>query len=163
MKVDCDMRKWGGKPHYRFEVDHLGADEHGTWLAGRPPIPFEGPESPGVFDYRFAILVPSDRWWIATFYAEGDGDIEIYVDISTPTTWDNGRLTMVDLDLDIVLRRDGTMYIDDEDEFEEHRVLYGYPDDVIDMARKTADEMLKAVRARVEPFGDVWRRWLEQV
>lgn len=160
-----EIRKWGGKPHYRFEVDHLGRDEHGTWLAGRPPIPFEGPEYPGEFQQRFAILVPDDCWWVATYYADGPfGGLEIYVDVTTPTTWTSEtHATTFDLDLDVVLRRDGTLYIDDEDEFEAHRVEYGYPPDLIDNAQRTAVEMLEVVRERVEPFGDVWRRWLEKV
>lgn len=165
LKIDCDLRKWGGKPHYRFEVDLLGRDDHGTWLAVRPPVPFEGPEYPGVYEHRFAILVPEDKWWLATFYADSpDLGFQIYVDIATPTTWTSEtHFTAVDLDLDVVLRFDGTLFVDDEDEFEEHRVHYGYPADVIEMARRTTDEMLEAVRARHEPFGDVWRRWLEKV
>jgi predicted RNA-binding protein associated with RNAse of E/G family len=159
------MRKWGGKPHYRFEVDLLGRDDHGTWLAGRPPVPFEGPEYPGEFLQRFAILVPDDRWWVASFNEEGPHtDIEVYVDITTPAEWTSeSHVTIVDIDLDIVLQRDGRLYIDDEDEFEDHIVEYAYPADLVDNARRTATEMLDVVRARGEPFGDVFRRWLDKV
>ncbi|MGW3644493.1 DUF402 domain-containing protein, partial [Streptomyces sp. NPDC005143] len=35
---------------------------------------------------------------------------------------------MVDLDLDVVRPRGGEAHVEDEDEFAEHRVRYGYPD-----------------------------------
>ena len=38
---------------------------------------------------------------------------------------------MVDLDLDVVLTRDGDLLLDDEDEFDQHRVTLGYPDDLV--------------------------------
>jgi uncharacterized protein len=165
VKVDCDIRKWDGRSHYRFDVELLGRDEHGTWLAGRPPVPFAGPEYPGVFDYRFAILVPEDRWWIATFYAPDPRlEIETYVDIATPTRWiSESHLTAVDLDLDVVRRFDGTLYIDDEDEFDDHRVSYGYPSDVVETARRTASELLDALTQSREPFRDIGHRWLDKV
>ena len=164
-KIDCDIRKWDGKQHYRFEVDLLGRDEHGTWLAGRPPVPFEGPEYPGEWDFQFTILVPDNEWWVATFYAPDSRlRIQTYVDVTTPSEWVAGsHLTTVDLDLDVVLQFDGALFIDDEDEFDEHRLAYGYPSDVVDTARRTASEMIEAVRARREPFGDVGRLWLEKV
>jgi len=48
----------------------------------------------------------------------------------------------------------------DEDEFEEHQVLYGYPVEEIALARATADELLAMVSARQEPFGEVGESWL---
>ncbi|WP_180935649.1 DUF402 domain-containing protein [Nocardioides ungokensis] len=36
-------------------------------------------------------------------------------------------LRAVDLDLDVVRGRTGRVWIDDEDEFAEHRVRFGYP------------------------------------
>jgi protein associated with RNAse G/E len=41
-------------------------------------------------------------------------------------------ITAVDLDLDVIRRHDGTVFVDDEDEFTEHRELYGYPVDVVE-------------------------------
>ena len=67
---------------------------------------------------------------------------------------------MVDLDLDVVLLRDGTLFVDDEDEFAQHQVELAYPPEVVAMARGTADEVLAAVGNRSEPFGDVGRDWL---
>ena len=40
----------------------------------------------------------------------------------------------VDLDLDVVEGLDREVWVDDEDEFAEHRVELGYPREVVDLA-----------------------------
>jgi hypothetical protein len=163
--VDCDMRKWGDVQHWRFAVELLGRDVHGTWLGARPPTKYSGPRGEGEFTYPFVVLVPEDQWWIATYYEPGpDLDVEIYVDITTPSTWlSDTHITTVDLDLDVVLQFDGTLYLDDQDEFDEHKVVFGYPQDVIDTAQATARDLMDAVRDRREPFGIAGKSWLDRV
>ncbi|HET9946387.1 MAG TPA: DUF402 domain-containing protein, partial [Actinomycetes bacterium] len=70
--------------------------------------------------------------------------------------------SMVDLDLDVVLMRDGSLVLDDEDEFEAHRVALGYPDDLVALARRTAHEVLVAISDGSEPFGSAGASWLER-
>ncbi len=165
MIVDCDMRKWGGVQHWRFPVELLGRDEYGTWLGGRPPVPYTGPRGEGAFTHTFVILIPENEWWVASFNAdEPRFDVEIYVDVTTPARWvSDEHVTMVDLDLDVILQRDGHLFLDDEDEFEEHRVKYAYPDDVVERTRATADFLMQAVGERREPFGEAGARWLDKL
>ena len=68
---------------------------------------------------------------------------------------------MVDLDLDVIRLRDGTVLLDDEDEFAEHRVLYGYPEDVVERALATSRDLLESVRERRPPFGPIPEKWLD--
>ena len=70
---------------------------------------------------------------------------------------------MVDLDLDVVLMRDGSLVLDDEDEFEVHRAALGYPGDLVDLALATADEIFRAIWDGAEPFGTVGASWLARV
>ena len=69
---------------------------------------------------------------------------------------------MTDLDLDVILMRDGSLVLDDEDEFDVHRVELGYPLDLVDLARRTADEVLAAIWDGAEPFGSACGSWLER-
>ena len=75
---------------------------------------------------------------------------------------DGWVVTMVDLDLDVVKRRDGSVHVDDEDEFAEHRVAMGYPPHVVANARADCARVFLAMEAGVEPFGSVGPRWLRQ-
>lgn len=167
MKVDCDFKKWGDRQHYRFDLDLLGTDEHGTWLAARPPVPVTaGPRAPFDMHHTFVTVIPDDDWWIATFYADAAGaEIDIYVDIATPATWvSDTHVTSVDLDLDVVRRRaDGRVEIADIDELEEHTALYGYPADIVRRAERTAEEIVEAIAEGREPFGSAGWAWLGKI
>ena len=51
----------------------------------------------------------------------------------------------VDLDLDVIRGTTGRVWVDDEDEFAEHRVSLGYPDEVIEQAITSCQSVLAAV------------------
>jgi hypothetical protein len=108
--------------------------------------------------------VPAGQWWTATFNA-APAKTEIYCDIGTPPQWpDPGVVTMADLDLDVIRRReDQQVLIVDQDEFAEHQVRYSYPAEVIRAAEHAADWLYQAISARAEPFGSHYLRWLDKI
>jgi protein associated with RNAse G/E len=142
----------------------LGDDEFGTWLGAPAGTSTQkGDEPPVVHPQPFVLLVPDDAWWTMLLNG-GDTRIEIYVDIASPAQWiGEGRVEMLDLDLDIARLRDGTTYVEDEDEFELHQKLYGYPQELIDNASRVCSELLPRVAAFAEPFGQVAIAWLEKL
>ncbi len=139
------MTKWGDRPHWQIPGRWLGSDEHGDWIgipAGTRMV------RPGA-DIRSQVdqvgLVPpagapdTERGWLATFHAPGGPRVSLYIDITTPPFWDGPVLRAVDLDLDVVRGIDGRVWIEDEDEFAEHRVELGYPDDVASAAETSCE------------------------
>jgi uncharacterized protein len=157
--------KYDGSLHWHQTVQYLGEDEHGVWLGSRAgSIAQRGSEPPIRFEAPFVQLIPVDQWWTAAF-----NDLpawsEVYCDISTPARWISpSQVTMVDLDLDVVRRRpSGQVFVDDEDEFAEHQIRYGYPPDVVTCAEQAAASLLTAVSAGVEPFGSAAQVWLDKV
>lgn len=171
-KVLCDLRKYDRKPHYTFEADRLGEDDYGIWLGVRAGTPMTGPHGASRFPHTFTTLVPRDEWYLATWYdpyvQPGEGeffiDLSLYVDIATPAEWPSEtHVITVDLDLDVYRRRDGTIGIDDEDEFAEHQVSYGYPPEVIAAAWASCEKIHRMVTEGAEPFGGASMRWLEMV
>lgn len=156
--------KYDGSLHWNHPALRLGEDEHGVWLGCPTGTAMRrGSESPVVFGHPFVLLIPRDSWWTACFNAEPN-KTEIYCDITTVPRWpDAGTVTMVDLDLDVIRRRSGRIFLDDEDEFAEHQVRYGYPADVIDSARRSADRLMTAVTSRAEPFADAHRDWIKRL
>ena len=156
------MTKWGDRPHWEFDAVYLGSDEHGDWigflpgtLMSRPGVEFRPPNAQ-------VGLVPSgadaDRAWLATFHSPG-GSVLTYVDMTSVPVWDGSIARAVDLDLDVVEALDGTVYVDDEDEFEEHQVRFGYPPEVIALAASTKDAVFAAVREGRAPFDGSADRW----
>jgi protein associated with RNAse G/E len=76
------------------------------------------------------------------------------------------EVTAVDLDLDVIAFEAGTAdprgryFIDDEDEFAEHSVRYGYPLSVVATVRADADALLAAVSAGEPPYDEATaKRW----
>jgi protein associated with RNAse G/E len=68
----------------------------------------------------------------------------------------------VDLDLDVARRRDGTVVLLDEDEFEQHRRSYAYPARIVDHARAAAATLYGRIESRDEPFGSTGLTWLDR-
>lgn len=159
--------KWPRTPYRSTPMTRLGDDEHGTWLfaplgaaasyAGRGAAPLP---------VNFLTVVPDgDAGWIATWmWGNADVDIDLYVDIVHAPSWTSpGRLEVVDLDLDVIRLRDGTVFLDDEDEFAANATALGYPADVVAGARAAADHALAAVAARTPPFGEAPRQHVAAV
>jgi uncharacterized protein len=157
--VEMRFTKWGGKLHWHYPVVPLGRDRHGWWLGGPEGSFFQrGEEPPIPRPQDYVMLVPADGDWIATWLATGDD--EIYVDVTTRPVTSDSLIEAVDLDLDVIRRRNGRVDLVDEDEFAEHQVLLGYPPEVIARAEATADDLLARLTAGAEPFGRAGHDWL---
>ena len=161
------MTKWGELPHWEFDAVLLGSDEHGDWI-GTPAGTFmsrPGAEITTPVDQVTLVPPPGtdlQRSWLATFHAVG-GPVKVYVDIATPPVWDGAVLRAVDLDLDIAIGVDGEVWVEDEDEFAQHQLLYGYPKEVTAVAPVSCAQMLARMIAGFAPFDGSAEAWLALV
>ena len=154
--------KWGGRPHWRYDVELLGEDVYGRWAACRPGTSLrKADDPPKRQQWWFVMVVPHAGHWMAVW--NETFKYEIYVDVTGAPEWSAGEVSAVDLDLDVVRwRDDGRVEVLDEDEFDDHRVRLRYPADVVADARATTAWLVDAVASRREPFGDVGPRWLHE-
>jgi uncharacterized protein len=161
-QVEVLFTKWGGARHWEFTLDHLGTDRWGLWLGGRAGLQLHrGGEPFSVQAADFVLLAPAEGCWVASWNAEApDSVIDVYVDVTTRPEIGDGVVRAVDLDLDVVRLHDGRVELADEDEFAVHQVQLGYPPQIVEQARATADQLVAAVRAGAEPFGKVGAAWL---
>lgn len=166
--VHVDFRKWDGQVHWQNDAVHLGSDQHGDWIGIREGTHFERPGA--AFDIESdSVMLFADDWYVASFNdVTTPGLIEVYVDLTTVPKVDtvDGTVTfrMIDLDLDVVQRVGERAYLDDEDEFAEHREQFGYPRTVVDACERTAAELLVAVREQRGPFAPpVAQGWFDRL
>ena len=146
--VRLQFTKWGERQHHGAELFYLGADEHGDWLGDPVGNQWSGGPSSFVSVSANVLLVPRDRGLTAMFYTEHpEQAYELYVDITTPAVWDDNVVTAVDLDLDVIRRFDGSWFVDDEDEFAEHQVTYGYPPDLVAGAEAECARVVHEIRS----------------
>ncbi|MGH3715203.1 MAG: DUF402 domain-containing protein [Micromonosporaceae bacterium] len=153
-------RKYDGTLHWNHDGWRLGEDEHGVWVDIPAGTDVRRNTEPLPPDYDSVLVFPRDQGWTASFNAPPTRT-EIYCDVTTVPQWRDGEVTMVDLDLDVRRRRDGTVEVLDEDEFAEHQLRYGYPDDVIARAQATTLWLERALSTEVEPFASAYHHWLK--
>lgn len=164
VRVEC--RKWPDSPHWEFDGFRLGTDEHGTWVGIVRGTLLVSPARSFRATADHVTLIPHHQWWLGTFYGHEDAQrpFDTYVDIATPAVWHGEDLVRaVDLDLDVIRGRTGRVWVDDEDEFAEHRVTLGYPGEVVDRALASAEEILTCVQRASAPFDGTSTEWLARL
>ncbi|MFV2021448.1 DUF402 domain-containing protein [Micromonospora sp. LOL_023] len=162
--VQVVYRKYDGSAHRDYPARRLTEDDLGVWLGvdrGTRSI-YHG--RPSVEQIPFVLLVPRQQWWTCMFNPPPRTS-EVYCDIASPARWeDESTVHIIDLDLDVVRRREtGLVELLDEDEFAEHRVRYGYPQDVVESSWAAARWLLDALGDGTEPFAGAYRKWLASV
>ena len=164
--VRIEMAKWGDRPHWRIPARWLGSDEHGDWLGIPAGTLMARPGLETVAQHDQVGLVPVagrddvGRGFLATFHRP-PGPTWVYVDMTTPPSWDGTTVRAVDLDLDVIRMRNGWVVVDDEDEFAEHQVELGYPPDIIRLAEASRDRVHAAILDEDPPYDGSHERWLQ--
>ncbi|MFJ4208170.1 DUF402 domain-containing protein [Paenarthrobacter sp. NPDC089675] len=151
-------RKWNGKAHWVVPGLYLGEDIHGWWI-------FQGAgefcSRPGAAFYTASdavLLVPRSGEFVATFYDDSyPGDFRIYVDLATAHEWKTIRpgvteFHMIDMDLDVIRSTTRGVFVDDVDEFEDHRLRMDYPPETVESMRTECAALLQAVENMEAPF-----------
>lgn len=149
--------------HWGFEGVRLGEDLHGLWVglpvgsrrcrAGVERSPTAAP----------AVQCFPHRGWWTLHYNGVATELSHFVDITTQPRWDEHRVEMVDLDLDVVRHQSGVVVVEDEDEFEVNRIRYRYSAEMVDRARAETEVIRAGLEDRVEPFFSVAEGWLARV
>jgi hypothetical protein len=167
--VRIEMEKWGDRPHWQIPGRWLGSDVHGDWIGIPSGTPMTRPGMRVVSRNDQVGLVPpadapdTERWCVSTFHGEPRDWVAVYVDITTPPVWDGATARTVDLDLDVIRRVDDEVFVDDEDEFAEHKVELGYPDQVVAGATRSCARVRSAVTGRLAPYDGSHEPWLDSL
>lgn len=156
---DFVFRKWDGSPHWVHDELLLGQDDCGIWIGQRTGMRSARPGRSFLTESPNVTVLPPGAGWVATMFDDTQpAGTEVYVDIVADLDVD--AMTAIDMDLDVVLER-GRLWIDDEDEFEQHRVELGYPADVAARCQADADRVVTMIREATAPFDGRAARWLE--
>lgn len=157
-------RKWDGGPHWVNDCIYLGSDRWGDWVGQpsgwrnvRPGLEFlaDGPN---------VTLIPPSGDYAMTVHG-APRRVRIYIDVAWDIRWDGREPRGIDMDLDVVKAIDGRgLFIDDRDEWDEHRVAYGYPLDLVDRLEALAVDLERRVAAAEAPFDDATpNEWLSRL
>jgi hypothetical protein len=150
--------KYDGYAHWVVDGIGLGSDADGEWIYQPAGSFVARPGAAFTAGTDAVVLIPAAGEWIATFHAgTARNGLLIYIDVSTEIGW--SRLSSgeweahsVDMDLDVVERAGQPVFIDDEDEFEDHARELEYPETLIHAMEAEAAKLLTAVRHHEAPF-----------
>lgn len=163
--VTVQFRKNPDIVHWGFEATWLGEDEWGDWIA----LPegsrrWKGRDSVRPTQSSAVFCAPKGEWWHLHYNGPDVHTYSHFVDIVTPPVWlSENRYEMIDLDLDVARRNDGTIEVQDEDEFEIHQVQYRYTDEMIRRATEETKRIVEVFERGSEPFFEVAAAWLARV
>ncbi|WP_439592709.1 DUF402 domain-containing protein [Microbacterium sp.] len=154
-------RKWDGGPHWAHDCIYLGSDEWGDWFGQPTGWRSHRPGRDFTVDGPNVTLLPPNGEYVVTINQVPPAKYRIYIDISWDAKWEGDEPTGIDMDLDVVLAVDERgLFIDDQDEWAEHRVAYGYPLEIVDKLEARAVDLERRVDAGEPPFdtatGDRW-------
>ncbi len=94
-----------------------------------------------------------DKYYNIFRFHEPDGKFRnFYCNINLPPVFENGVLDYIDLEIDLIVNKDFSYKILDEDEFEQNSKLYKYSDSLISKTKKTLEEILILLKSRKFPF-----------
>ncbi|MFJ6653681.1 hypothetical protein ACIQLJ_12905 [Microbacterium sp. NPDC091313] len=147
-------RKWDGSPHWEHECVFLGSDEHGDWVGQVAGARSARPGREVIAPQPNVTLVPPSGEWAFTANA-APHPTRVYIDVAWDVRFDDaGEPTGVDMDLDVVDDARFGIWIDDRDEWDEHRVHYGYPLEIVARLEEVAVDLERRVSAHQAPFDD---------
>ena len=151
-------RKYDGSAHWVVPGRYLGSDEHGHWV-------FQGTHEfisrPGAALYTESdavMLIPYAGDWVATFFDDSHPNgVELYIDLAIDLQWrrirdDVVEFHMVDMDLDVVRTKSRGLFVDDEDEFAQHRLELAYPDELCTRMESACAALTGTVAGGKAPF-----------
>ena len=97
----------------------------------------------------------TDRWYNVFRFSEPTGELRnYYCNVNAPPVFEDGVLSYIDLDVDILVAPDLSYSILDEDEFETHALRFNYPQEVRRNAQLALLELIHLIEGREFPFDE---------
>ena len=153
-------RKWDGATHWVHECLYLGSDRWGDWFGQLPGMRSTRPGRDICVQFANVTLLPPSRDWVLTMNDPAHRT-RVYIDLAWDAAWTGEDPTGIDMDLDVIDQEARGVWIDDRDEWDEHRVAYAYPLDIVEHLEQVTLDLEGRVRAHEAPFDrDTAAHWL---
>jgi len=154
MDFSLHSTKFNGSLHYRYPVRLIEQTDERLVTYFEAGGPVESYRGKWIGEKHFLSFFWRGRPYVLHVRWENGWEPEfLYVDIATNVRWDEQTVRYVDLDLDLILRADSTnIHLDDEDEFEAHRVKWNYPPSLVTACWAAVEEVKRQLRSGKKPF-----------
>ncbi len=153
-RVTVLVRRYDGTEHRRWQANIVERRDSLIVLEGV----FEGEVEHHLMGRINRGTRSVEYYWLDRYYnvfrlTEQSGTFRsFYCNISTPAELDNGVLTYVDLDIDVLVEPDFSYRVIDLDDFEANAVKQSYPEELQRRAHEALSELISMIEARQFPF-----------
>lgn len=160
---DARFQKWivvqaykhDGTLHRQWSPAFLAEETDDYWaLSSRASLVVESDGRRWMTKEHAVFILFKHSWMNAICMIKEDGKISYYVNIASPTIWDQGYLKYIDYDLDVKLFPDGMMKELDIMEFERHIQTYGYSAALTRAVTNSMHRVIGLMKERAFPFSD---------
>ncbi len=152
--------KHDGSPHYRYGAVVVEHDAERTLAYTPPDVAVASYRGSSSSDHHCLKLFWPDRHYnLFVMWGADWSPREHYVNLATPRSFDDDAVRFVDLDLDVIWRKDGGVVLDDEEEWDRHRVTMAYPPPLVERVLAAKDELMALIAGRVWPFDGSLYGW----
>ena len=152
--VIVNSRGFEGAIRKTWKVELIQQDESVLTLAGIFDAEVNHPRlgfiRRGTISFEYYWL---NRWYNVFRFHEPDGSFRnYYCNISMPPIFENRIIDYVDLDIDIVVWKDFTYIVLDEDEYESRAAVFNYPKIVRKNTQNALAELIRLIETKKFPF-----------
>jgi protein associated with RNAse G/E len=115
-----------------------------------------------------SFFIPS-QWFNVVALLEDSG-VRYYCNVASPPFLNNGVITYIDYDLDVIRMPNGAVHVVDQEEYEQHKLLYRYSSMVDHKVKQGLKDLLKRIDQSEAPFHEEriqyyfreWEKWKAQ-
>lgn len=94
-----------------------------------------------------------EKWFNVFRFNEPTGEFRnFYCNINMPPELSGDVLDYVDLDIDILIRRDLSLEILDRNEFKDNALIYGYSQEIVEKVTQSTEELVRLFEGKDFPF-----------
>ncbi len=122
------------------------------------------------YAHSYSLLYPDQDYNISIWWNDKWSFNSYYINMALPMHWDGELCSYVDLDLDVLWLTDRStrvlegirtpgVYELDRDEYEERKVKYNYPPEIMARSEASLQKVLGLIERRVFPFDDSLLDW----
>lgn len=141
-------RKYDGAFRFSLSVELLHRSTMTLLGIGRPGRTVRRWDGDRSSPYWSLEYLPLDRPYNIVSWYRADGSVEgHFCNVLAGQELADGTLSYVDLDLDVVVRPDGSYRVEDRDQFDRNAHAMGYPPELRALAHSALDELVALAEA----------------
>lgn len=153
--------KFPNIPHYEWEGETLEKTEDYLLVLCKPgrKLIHHSKNDVYIINNTSIEYFPLKKWYTAAMDVEEGALISAYCNIAMPSVLNHNEISFIDLDLDLIKRKNKDWEVVDEDEFEINSMKYQYPEELKSEALKALERLKQDVANGSFPFNDEFRKF----